>query len=377
MKLCYFGTFEKGYPRNDIFIKALRQAGVDLTVCNYRVKPKDAKQLGKVIYLLTLAFRFLIAYIFLAAKLIALGRVDGIIIGYPSHIDVLVFYPIIKLRRMPVFFNPLVSLHDTIITDRKLFSESSIIAKLLFFIDRKAFSLSDAVFWDTRTHSDFVASCFGIDKKKFHVVPAGPEEEFFEEKNRDKTGRFQVYYVGKYIPLHGMETIIEVARILKDEDIKFLLVGTGQDFDKIYSMAGEYRMKNVEFVKWMDRKEVFNAIKASHVVLGIFKKENKASRVVPNKVFEAMAAGAVVITGRSSAMQEWFEDGENIIMVEPENSIQLAEKIKWIKANYAEAEKIALKGRERVRNFASEGPVGKAVKEVIQDVLKKRGHHEV
>lgn len=366
MQVCYFGTYERDYSRNEIFINALREVGIEVITINEEVREKDAKRYGSIIRLFFLSIRFFLAYLKLFFKLIRISKNDPIFIGYPSHIDVIFFYPVIKLKGQKIFFNPNVSLYDTFVYDRKLFKEGSLISKIIFFIDKLAFNFSDCIFIDTAAHRDYLSELFGIDKKKFVVVPVGAMDEFYKEEGGEKRKDFTVLYVGKYIPLHGIETIIEAANLLKMNNIKFTMIGTGQEYEKAVKIAKDNNVFNITFIDWLDRDKLVGEIDSSHVVLGIFKGEGKAMRVVPNKVYDALAAGAVTITERSPAILEFFKEDEEIFLVQPENSKELAEKILWIKDNYEEAKKVAQKGKEKLISFASKKELGLLIKGAIE-----------
>ncbi|GAB4432835.1 MAG: hypothetical protein OHK0040_03010 [bacterium] len=365
MKVCYFGTFEEDYPRNITFIEALKKVGVDVMVCHASIKA-DKSSLGKVTYLPKLFLSYIRVYFFLVLKALSL-QCDAVIIGYPAHLDVLIFYRIFKLKGIPLFFNPLVSLYDTFVYDRMTFKEGSMLAKLIFFIDKLAFSLPEKVFIDTNAHRDFLSELFGVSKERFTVIPVGALEPFFTDEEVEKAEYFQILYCGKYIPLHSVETIVKAANLLKTEkEIKFKLIGTGQEYRKIRKIVADEHIDNIEFIEWMNPEELAKEIKRSHIVLGIFKREGKASRVVPNKVYDALAAGAVVVTEDSDAVREFFQDGEQLFLVEPENPKKLAEKIKWIKDNYQLAQKTAKNGYDAVRRFASLENIGELIKKELQ-----------
>lgn len=375
MKACYFGTFEKNYPRNITFIEGLKKADVELIICHVNLKVNKTA-IGSFGYLIKLSLIYLKAYLALFWKALTI-KCDAIIIGYPSHVDAIIFSPVFKMRGIPVFFNPLVSLYDTFIHDRIMFKENSFVAKAIYLIDKLSFLLTDKIFIDTKTHAKYLSSFFKIREDKFSIVPVGALEEFFLEQPVSKKKQyFQVLYCGKYIPLHSVETIVMAAKMLeKDSEIRFKLIGTGQEYKKIKEMVADHDIKNIEFIDWMDPEQLSSEIKSSHIVLGIFKKGGKASRVVPNKVYDALAAGAVVITEASDAVNEFFRDGEHLFLVEPENPAKLVEKIVWIKNNYDLALIVAENGRKAVYRLANVETIGKIVKEELQRTINlfKRG----
>ena len=78
---------------------------------------------------------------------------DIVLVGYPGHFDM----P--RARRAaggrPLVFNPLVSLHDTMVSDRGRYSSRSFTARALAAVDRKALRTADLVVADTRANGDF------------------------------------------------------------------------------------------------------------------------------------------------------------------------------------------------------------------------------
>lgn len=368
MKVYYLGTFEKDYSRNVIFIEAMKSVGIEVISINEEVKEKDALKYGSIVNLIKLGFKFVKAYFTLIIKLLKIKDSKCLFIGYPSHLDVIFFYLPAKLKGMKIFFNPLVSLYDTFILDRRIFRENSFISKIIYLIDKVAFSLSDIIFIDTKTHQEFLTKIFNVNASKFKIIPVGSMRDFFYEGDiNNKREEFTILYVGKYIPLHGVDVIVKSAKMLENENIKFIFVGKGQLYDDIRKLVNESNISNIDFIDWMDRKELKHLIRSCHIVLGIFKGDGKAIRVVPNKVYDALASGALVITAHTPAIKEFFKDKEELILVEPDNPYDLAEKILWVCKNYDKCKEIAVKGHKRFYEIASFEVIGSSLKEIIME----------
>src|SRR5581483_6871504 len=122
---------------------------------------------------------------------------DAVIVGYPGHLDVGAARRAAEGR--PLVFNPLVSVCDTLVGDRGRFRAGSLAARALRAIDRRAFGAADLVVSDTAAHAEV---CF-----------VGAEERVFRP---GWEGGGPVLFVGKLIPLHGLDTILAAARLAPD-----------------------------------------------------------------------------------------------------------------------------------------------------------------
>src|SRR5438128_9455282 len=147
MRVLAFGTYERRYPRNAQVFSALRRAGVDVVERHVSVwdgrEHKYAAGLGAAARLA-------------AAELRLLRRptvdFDVLLVGYPGHLDL----PAARraARGRPIALNPLVSLLDSLTTDRGRFRPGSLTARALEAIDRAAFRAADLVIADTEPHAD-------------------------------------------------------------------------------------------------------------------------------------------------------------------------------------------------------------------------------
>lgn len=93
MKVCYWGTFEREYPRNAVLISGLRQNGIEVIECHFALWKRSFRY-NKLALLaglgnkLRFLGRALLAYPILICRYLLLGEHDAVVVGYWGHIDV-------------------------------------------------------------------------------------------------------------------------------------------------------------------------------------------------------------------------------------------------------------------------------------------------
>ena len=69
---------------------------------------------------------------------------------------------------------------------------------------------------------------------------------------------------------------------------------------------------------------------AADVCLGVFGGSDKAARVVPNKVYDALACGRPVVTAATAGARELLHDGEDALLVPPADAAALAAALRTV-----------------------------------------------
>jgi glycosyltransferase involved in cell wall biosynthesis len=158
---------------------------------------------------------------------------------------------------------------------------------------------------------------------------------------------FRIHFHGGFIPLQGVSYIISAAEILlPHNDILFRIIGNGQEYKSIKKIAEEKKLSNIKFVDPVSLEQLNDYLNESALALGIFGTTSKTPIVIPNKVYEAVAAGCPVITADTPAIRELFIDGENISLVPAGDAQALSEKILLLKNNPALRETLAHNAHE-------------------------------
>lgn len=352
MRALYFGTYDRTYPRNAQVISALRGAGVDVVEAHTAVWGRHNWSVGMA----------QLARIARAETRLARQKArdaDVVIVGYPGHFDVPAARRV--ARRRPVVFNPLVSLHDTLVSDRGRFRAGTPAAMVVRQIDRIAFSRSDVVVADTAAHARFFRETFGLDAARLEVALVGAEDRLFR-LGWQPPEAFYALFVGKLIPLHGLETILEAAR--RAPEVAFRIVGDGQ----LGSMLDD-APPNVERLGWVDYDQLPALYQRAGCALGVFGTSEKAGRVIPNKAFQAIACGAPLVTGDTEGARELLTDGEDALLVPPGDPAALAAAVRRLAADPALAGAIGEAGRAVYERRASEEVLGVRWREILERAL--------
>ena len=107
--------------------------------------------------------------------------------------------------------------------------------------------------------------------------------------------------------------------------------------------------KNVEFKKWVERKEITSFLADASVGIGPLRSTTVTRGALPIKVLEYMAASLPIISQNNTLPRNVLVDGKNGFFVS--NEEDLAAKIIHLLENEEEREKMGLKSREMVSNF--------------------------
>lgn len=257
-----------------------------------------------------------------------------------------------RRKKVPVVFDPLISAYDKQIFERKKFSVESRKAKKLLRWERDLFSAADLVIADTFEHGRFFVDTLGAATEQVAVVPVGAEEGLFcpAQKLHEISAVPRVLFYGSFLNLQGPETIVRAARLYRGKPVVWQMIGEGPLLEPCRQLA--VGLENVEFHPWVSYEKLPEVIRQADILLGIFGTSEKAGRVIPNKVYQALACAKPLITRRSPAYPDTFQQNETLGIgwVEPGNPQQLADKVaEWVAAR----DQLATKGLQARRTYES------------------------
>ena len=340
-RICFFGTYTcaEGYPVNRVLIKGLRRAGAAVRECRQDLWGgflyEGLRSWRSPLWLAALLVRIPATYVRLVWKYLRTAEHDCVIVGYAGYIDVLLAR-LLKGRRTLVLV-AFISLYDTLVLDREQVRAGSLKAAALRFVDRLAFRAADVVLVDTEEQRRHFSVLFDLPISKFLRSFVGEDDDDFapREASGGKSDELRVLFFGTYVPLHGIDVIIEAAHVLANEKgIDFTIVGSGQLYSRLRAVAADLELINVDFVdRWVSTSDLTTYLSNADVSLGIFGVTPKAGRVIPYKVFDALAMRKPVVTRDSAAIREVLSDGRTALLCAPGDGAALARCLVRLRAD--------------------------------------------
>lgn len=315
MRVVLWGTCDTGKPRVRILLEGLRSNGVEVIECRATAWDgiEDKSQIAGPRGWARVLARILLSYPALLWRYLRLPRHDWVLLAYPAIPDIFVLRLFAWLRRTPIAMDWFLSAYDTVVLDRRLVGPRHPLARLLWAVEALAVRLADRPFLDTRAHATRLEALFRLPTGRCGRVWVGVEDTVFRDPSppspdaRERAGDRRVLFYGQFIPLHGVPVIVEAARLLRDAPIDWVLVGRGQEAARVRALLDASPLPRLHWREWVDYGELLGHIRSADLCLGIFGTSDKAASVIPNKVFQALAAGAPVITRDSPAIRELLD----------------------------------------------------------------------
>lgn len=352
MRACLFGTYNRNHSANRIYAAAARAAGYEVVEIHEplweRTRDKRAAYFAPF-RLLTHGVRWLAAARRLRRRWLTSGGARVAIVGFNGQLDVLLLRLLAGRNGPRIVFAPLVSVTETLVDDRRVYRPGSVFARFLGRLDRLTCHAADVVVTDTQAHRRYFVERLGVDAARVAVCHLGVDNEMFSRTRASGAARasalvsdapalsdaahpvarasspehdakLEVLYFGQYLPLHGLDVIVDaVGRLATRDDLRFVFIGTGEERERIERLVRATRA-DAEFVNWVAYDELGARIARADVVLGIFGASAKASMVIPNKVYEAAAMGCAVVTADTPAIHEVFTDGRELVTCEADGT---------------------------------------------------------
>ncbi|MFA9288654.1 MAG: glycosyltransferase family 4 protein [Weeksellaceae bacterium] len=348
--ICFFGTYDRSFTSNKLMLEALHKINAKVIEVNAEIKvtrldTKKEMNWGNFIMRILRKYRI---FTEIAKHWKELKTCDVIYVGYPGHFDVFIAWPLAKILGIKLVFNPQLIFYTGFAEEQGILNKESFMGRAAKWGESLIYNICDMVFADTPLQETFLIEQLNVKKEKIRVLPIGADDSYYRYTpytNKDK--KLNVVYYGLYSPIHGVDYIIEAARILKaDKDIVFTFVGNGNAFQRNYDKAQKYGLTNCVFYPNTPLDQHPAIIEKGDIFLGFLEKHPSVDRIIPNKIYQGLALNKVVLTADAAVTRSLFKHKENMYLVKPADPQALANAVLELKNDPTLRKHIAESGND-------------------------------
>lgn len=203
----------------------------------------------------------------------------------------------------------------------------------------------------------------GIDASKIYVVTNGVDTSRFSPLPKDRKllaeldleGKFVAGYIGTHGMAHGLDTLIDSAKVLAQSkhaaQVRLIMLGDGAQRLRLEARARAEGLDNVRFIESVPKDEVvryWSILDASIIHL---KKSELFKTVIPSKMFECMGMAIPILHGVEGESAEIVMRHEIGITFEPENHLELVERLVTLHDDVEARERLACNGPVAAKNY--------------------------
>jgi len=176
------------------------------------------------------------------------------------------------------------------------------------------------------------------------VIPNMIDTRMFHNSNRNHNGRYKILYMSKLESKKGIFDVLETVELVinRFSNTKFLFAGDGPDKEKAKLLCCENGFEDhVKFLGYLPDQKKVNFLARGDIFLF----PSHYQEGMPYALLEAMAAGLPVIASSTGGIPEIIEHNKNGLLIQPGQSVVLAQAINNLLENHCLRKEFGEKNR--------------------------------
>jgi colanic acid biosynthesis glycosyl transferase WcaI len=304
-----------------------------------------------------------------------LGRTDVIFVQSPPLLIGLATLAFSRFRRAPFVFN---------VSD--LWPQSAIELGML----RNPFAIRLAEMFERHLYRraaritvpvpGMVASLAarGIPPEKLFLLTNGVDTAIFQPQKPDPElarqlgldGHKIFMYAGTHGLSHGLNVILEAAKLTTDPDILYVLAGEGADKAALVAKAKAEGISNVRFLPNRPMSAMPALLNLAYASILSLKRLELFKSALPVKMYESMAVGQPVVAAVWGEAADLITRAQCGLVVEPENARSISDAVKTLAADPALAKRMGQHGRDYVIEHFDRKDIADRLAKLLQETAQ-------
>ena len=212
--------------------------------------------------------------------------------------------------------------------------------RALKWLERSAYRSADNIVAVTDSFLPHIAKRCG-NPAKINVIKNGVDLTFFTRDGNPIAAKralgfedhFVAAYVGTHGMAHGLNTILEAARLTVDDPrILYVMVGDGAERERLIEKARAMKLNNVRILGQRPKSDMPLVWAATDASLILLRRNELFKKVLPSKMFEAMGMARPIVLGVEGEAKELLHAAGAGIAITPESAEELAAAVRRLAA---------------------------------------------
>jgi len=251
-----------------------------------------------------------------------------------------------------------------------------LVIRLLEALERLAYTRATRIVSVTDSFVPHIAARGG--RGKTSVVKNGADLDLFtpatdagETRRRlGLEGRFVAAYVGTHGMAHDLDTLLNAAALLRDDArIVFLLVGDGAERTRLERRKAELDLGNVMMLGQLPKRAMPGIWSATDASIIHLRRDDLFKKVIPSKLFEAMAMRCPVVLGVEGEARDLLEEARAGIAITPGSAQELADTVRKLADDRALCARLGDAGHTHVHAHYDRSRLAMRYLEVLETAI--------
>jgi len=246
--------------------------------------------------------------------------------------------------------------------------------RLWRWFNRKGYAGARRIFVISRDSIRLLQQRYGVDPSKVVYIPHWGTVEVEEVVPGERgpliiqlglQDKFVVQYSGNMGLWHDMDTFVQAANLLRDnERVHFLFIGKGMRRAHAESLASKLQLSNITWMDFLPREQLPQSLASCDAAL-VSLRAGLEGVAVPSKLYGILAAGKAVVAQvpPESEVAYTVEEAQCGIVVPPGDARALATAIARLASD---SELVQNMGKRARQAYISRYTIGQAVKAYLE-----------
>lgn len=293
-------------------------------------------------------------------------KAEALKIGKNTNFDFIftIFHPFHLVPKAAVESAKKLGIPSIIKVDDAIYQKSSgmkaIQRKIEKIINGKTLRNASNVLVSNNETKNTIINEYKVNSKKISIIPNGVDLAFFNKTERKDTKK--IIFTGAMYYHRGLDVLLEaIPQVIKKiPDSKFVLMGSGDELDKLKEITKKNHLKhNVEFTGWVDRNDIPKNIADASIGIGPLRLTDVTAGALPIKVLEYMAVSLPIIAQKGTLPDDVLVNEKNGYFIDGED--ELAEKIITLLNNPKKIEDMGKNSLNMVQRFSWDNVVSQII----------------